>query len=168
MTPHVATKPGSMFEPRLDSVTFERKVRTTRYGHPDDDDLSKEPNYSYIVEKHDDKKQEEEVNFKSTVEFKFKCEDNLKEDIQVQRRGPDVRSLEDGNMHGGTEDSYAAVQQPCTTRKFPISFSKNTKQIKMPSTEAQRLLRQQFSPPTHSCEDLIKKNFCTAPMGDEH
>ena len=89
---------------------------------------------SYIVENHDDKKQEEEVNFKSTVEFKFQCEDNLKEDIQVQRRGPDVQSLEDGNMHGGTEDNYAAVQQPCTTRKFPISFSKNTNQIKMPST----------------------------------
>ena len=156
----------NMFEPRLDSVTFEKKVCTTRCGHPvDDDDLRQEPSYSYIVGKHDDKKQEE-VYFNSAVEFKFICEDNLMEDSQVQRRGPEVR-LEDSDMHGGTNDSYAAVQQPCTTRKSPISLPKIPKQQKMPSTQALRLLRQQFSPPTH-CEDYVKKNFCTAPMGDEH
>ena len=82
----------SMFEPRIDSVTFEKKVCTTRCGHQvDDDDLRKETSYSYIVGKHDDRKQEE-VNFKTTVEFKFNCEDNLREDIQVQRRRPEWKT----------------------------------------------------------------------------
>ena len=99
-----------MFEPWLDSGTVEEEVCTTRYRHSDDNDLSQE--------NHDDKKQEDDVIFKSEVEFKFNCEDNQKEDVQELRRGPKVRSWEEEEIHGGTEDSYAAVQPPCTTRKI--------------------------------------------------
>ena len=152
-----------MFEPRLDSGTVKEDVRTTtRYRHSGDNDLSQEP--SYIVKHYDDKKQEEDVDFISEVEFKFNSEDNWKVDVQVMRRGPRERSGEEEEMHGGTEDSDAAVQPPCTTRKI----SKIAKQIKLPSTEAQRLQMQQFLPPTHSCEDSSKKFFCTAPMGNKH
>ena len=109
-TPHVAIKQGrinsmiSMFEPRLDSGTIEEDVRTTRYRHPSDNDRGLEP--SYIVKDCDNKKQED-VDFKSEVKFIF--EDNQKEDVQVLRRGPKVRSWEEEEIHGGTEDSYAAV-----------------------------------------------------------
>ena len=95
-----------MFEPRLDSGTVEEDVRTTRYRHSSDNDRSQEP--SYIVKDYDDKKQED-VDSKSEVEFKFSFEDNQKEDVQVLRRGPKVRSWEEEEIHGGTEDSYAAV-----------------------------------------------------------